>query len=190
MLLGLTGGIGAGKSTALAAFERRGCSTLSSDAIVHDLYREPEVAAVVVERFGREVLGDDGEIARAALAARVFPDDIARRWLEQLLHPRVAAAVESWRLEREVADPDAILVHEVPLLYEADLASRYDAVALITAPDDVRRARAPARFDERAAKQLFDAVKVARADYVYVNDGTPAELERWVGDLVARLRRA
>ena len=81
-------------------------------------------------------------------------------------------------------------MHEVPLLYEAGLADRYDGVVLITAPDDVRRARTPERFDERAAKQLPEAEKVARADHVYVNDGTPAELERWVADLVARLRAA
>jgi dephospho-CoA kinase len=78
----------------------------------------------------------------------------------------------------------------VPLLYEAGLADRYDGVVLITAPDDVRRARTPERFDERAAKQLPEAGKVARADHVYVNDGTPAELERWVAELVARLRAA
>ena len=190
MLLGLTGGIGAGKSTALAAFEELGCPTLSSDAVVHALYREPDVRSAVVERFGPGVLGDDGEVARAALAARVFSDDIARRWLEQLLHPRVAAALERWRSEQEAAQPGALLVHEVPLLYEARLAGRYDAVVLITAPDDVRRARTPERFDERAAKQLPESEKVARADHVYVNDGTVAELEDWVGDLVARLRAA
>jgi len=190
VLLGLTGGIGAGKSTALAAFERLGCPTLSSDAIVHALYREPEVRSAVVERFGPDVLGEDGEVARAALAARVFSDDIARRWLEQLLHPRVDDALERWRHEQEAADPGALLVHEVPLLYEAGVADRYDGVVLITAPDDVRRARSPARFDERAAAQLPEADKVARADYVYFNDGTPAELERWVADLVARLRTA
>jgi dephospho-CoA kinase len=190
VLLGLTGGIGAGKSTALAAFERLGCPTLSSDAIVHALYHDPEVRAAVVERFGPGVLGDDGEIARPAVAARVFSDDIARRWLEQLLHPPVAAALERWRREQEAANPGALLVHEVPLLYEAGLADRYDGVVLITAPDDVRRARSPERFDERAAAQLPESDKVARADHVYFNDGTPAELERWVADLVARLRAA
>jgi dephospho-CoA kinase len=188
VLLGLTGGIGAGKSTALAAFERLGCPTLSSDAIVHALYREPDVRSAVVERFGPDVLGDDGEVARGKLAARVFPDDIARRWLEQLLHPRVAAELARWRREQESALPGALLVHEVPLLYEAGLANRYDGVVLITAPDEVRRARVPERFDERAAAQLPEAEKVARADHVYVNDGTPAELERWVEELVARLR--
>jgi dephospho-CoA kinase len=188
VLLGLTGGIGAGKSTALAAFERLGCPTLSSDAIVHALYRDPEVRAAVVERFGQGVLGDDGEVARAALASRVFGDDIARRWLEQLLHPRVAAASERWRREQEAAHPGVLLVHEVPLLYEAGVADRYDGVVLITAPDDVRRARSPEQFDQRAAVQLPEADKIARADHVYVNDGTLEELERWVADLVARLR--
>jgi dephospho-CoA kinase len=190
VLLGLTGGIGAGKSTALAAFRQLGCPTLSSDEIVHALYREPDVRAAVVEHFGPEVLGDDGEVARAVLGTRVFADDAARRWLEQLLHPRVAAALERWRREQEGAHPGALLVHEVPLLYEAGLADRYDGVVVITAPDDVRRARSPASFNERAAAQLPEPDKIARADHVYLNDGTEAELEEWVADLVARLRRA
>jgi dephospho-CoA kinase len=190
VLLGLTGGIGAGKSTALAAFGRQGCPTLSSDALVHELYRDPEVRSAVVERFGPDILGADRAVSRRAVATRVFSDDIARRWLERLLHPRVAAAFERWRREQESIDPDAVLVHEVPLLYEANLADRYDAVVLITAPDDVRRERAPERFDERAATQLPEAQKAARAQYVYVNDGTTADLERWVADLVVRLRAA
>ena len=190
MLLGLTGGIGAGKSTALAAFARLGCPTLSSDAVVHDLYRDPEVRAAVAARFGPGVLGADGEGARAAVGARVFADPAERRWLEGLLHPLVAAAVERWTREQAAEDPGALLVHEVPLLYEAGLPDRYDAVVLITAPDDVRRARSPARFDERASAQLPEAEKIARADHVYVNDGTPEDLERWVAGLVARLRAA
>jgi dephospho-CoA kinase len=188
VLLGLTGGIGTGKSTALAAFERLGCPTLSSDAIVHALYLEPEVRSAVLEHFGPGVLGDDGQISRATLGARVFGDAAERRWLEQLLHPRVAAALDDWRREQAVAHPGALLVPEVPLLYEADLADRYDAVVLITAPGDVRRARRPEHFDERAAAQLPEAEKAARADHVYVNDGTPADLERWVADLVSRLQ--
>jgi dephospho-CoA kinase len=188
VLLGLTGGIGAGKSTALAAFAQLGCPTLSSDEIVHELYLDPQVRAAVVEHFGPGALGQDGEVSRAALAARVFADEADRRWLEGLLHPRVAAALERWRGEQEAAHPGAVLVHEVPLLYEAGLADRYDRVVLITAPGDVRRARRPERFDERAAAQLPEAEKAARADHVYVNDGTPAELERWVAGLVARLQ--
>jgi dephospho-CoA kinase len=187
VLLGLTGGIGAGKSTALAAFGRLGCATLSSDAIVHALYLEPEVRAAVAERFGPAVLGEDGDVVRAAVGSRVFADEADRRWLEQLLHPRVALALERWRDAQEAARPDALLVHEVPLLFEAGLADRYDAVVLITAPDEVRRARRPGQFDERSAAQLSEEEKAARADYVYVNDGTTAELERWVSDLVGSL---
>jgi dephospho-CoA kinase len=190
VLLGLTGGIGAGKSTALAAFAQLGCPTLSSDEIVHALYLEPEVRAAVAGHFGPGVLGEDGEVARPALAERVFADEADRRWLEGLLHPRVAAALERWRARQEALHPGAVLVHEVPLLYEAGLAGRYDAVVLITAPDDVRRARRPHHFEERAATQLPEAEKIARADHVYVNDGSPAELERWVAALVARLRSA
>jgi dephospho-CoA kinase len=188
VLLGLTGGIGAGKSTALAAFAQLGCPTLSSDEIVHALYLDPEVRAAVVEHFGPGVLGEDGEVSRSALGRRVFADDGDRRWLEGLLHPRVAAALRRWRAEQEAVHPGALLVHEVPLLYEAGLADRYDAVVLITAPDDLRRARRPEHFDERAAAQLPEGDKAARADHVYVNAGTPAELERWVAGLVERLR--
>jgi dephospho-CoA kinase len=188
VLLGLTGGIGAGKSTALGAFGRQGCPTLSSDAVVHGLYRDPDVRSTVVERFGPDILGRDGEVSRAALAARVFSDDIARRWLERLLHPLVGAAFERWHREQAALDPDAVLVHEVPLLYEANLADRYDAVVLITAPDALRHERSPERFEQRAATQLPEADKVARAEYVYVNDGALADLERWVAELVVRLR--
>ncbi|MDP9255813.1 MAG: dephospho-CoA kinase [Actinomycetota bacterium] len=188
MLLGLTGGIGAGKSTALAAFAQLGCPTLSSDQIVHALYLDPEVRAAVAEHFGPGVLGEDGEVSRSALGRRVFADDGDRRWLEGLLHPRVAAALGRWREEQEAAHPGALLVHEVPLLYEAGLADRYDAVVLITAPDDLRRARRPEHFDERAATQLPEGDKAAHADHVYVNAGTPAELERWVAGVVERLR--
>jgi dephospho-CoA kinase len=190
VLLGLTGGIGAGKSTALAAFEQLGCPTLSSDAIVRGLYGQPAVRAAVAEHFGPEVLGSDGQVSRPAVAARVFADEEARRWLERLLHPLVAEALERWRSEQEAARPGVLLVHEVPLLFEAALADRYDLVVLITAPDALRRARGPERYDERSATQLPEAEKIVQADRVYINDGTPAELERWVAELVADLQAA
>ena len=107
-----------------------------------------------------------------------------------LLHPLVAEALERWRSEQEKARPGAVLVHEVPLLFEAGLADRYDLVVLITAPDALRRARVPERYDERSAAQLPEADKIVHADRVYVNDGTPAELERWVAELVADLQAA
>src|ERR1700744_6733062 len=93
--IGLTGGIGAGKSTALAARERLGAATLSSDEVVHQLYGVPEVRDRVVERFGSQLLRD-GTIDRGALAAAVFSTDEDRRWLEQLLWPRVGERMGAW----------------------------------------------------------------------------------------------
>ena len=186
MVLGLTGGIGAGKSMALAAFRRRGCPTLSSDEVVHGLYATAEVRDAVVARFGRAVLDESGEVDRTLLAPLAFADPAARGFLETLLHPLVAVELERFR---EAHADDQILVHEVPLLYEAGLADRYDAVVVITAPDDVRRLRAPGRFDERSSTQLPEAGKVELADYVIVNDGDPAQLDAAVGALLQALRR-
>ena len=186
MVLGLTGGIGAGKSTALAAFAGRGCPTLSSDEVVHVLYRTAAVRDAVVERFGREVLDESGEVDRARLAPIAFADDDARRFLEALLHPLVADELERFRAGH---DDDEILVHEVPLLYEAGLAGRYDAVVVVTAPDELRRLRAPRRFDERSAAQLPQARKLELADFVIVNDGDPAQLDAAIGALLGALRR-
>ena len=186
MVLGLTGGIGAGKSTALAAFARRGCPTLSSDEIVHGLYRTAAVRDAVVGRFGREVIDASGEVDRARLAAIAFADPAAREFLESLLHPLVADELERFRAAH---GEDEVLVHEVPLLYEAGLADRYDAVVVVTAPDDVRRLRVPRGFDERSASQLPEVDKLELADYVIVNDGDPARLDAAIGALLRALRR-
>ena len=97
LLLGLTGGIGSGKSAALAAFARCGCPTLSSDAVVHELYRTAPVRDAVVARLGAGVLGADGEVDRAALGAVAFADPEVLRFLEGLLHPLVADELERWR---------------------------------------------------------------------------------------------
>ncbi len=186
MVLGLTGGIGAGKSTALEAFARRGCPTLSSDEVVHDLYATAAVREAVVTRFGPGVLDQSGEVDRARLAPIVFADPASREFLEQLLHPLVADELERFRT---LYPEHEVLVHEVPLLYEAGLADRYDAVVLVTAPADLRRLRAPGRFDERAGTQLPEADKLELADHVIVNDGDFAKLDAAIGQLLRVLRR-
>ena len=93
----ITGGIGAGKSEALRAFARHGAATVSSDEIVHHLLRRPDVRDAVVERMGNGVVAPDGEIDRGALATVVFNDREALAWLEELLHPLVAAEYLEWR---------------------------------------------------------------------------------------------
>jgi dephospho-CoA kinase len=185
IFLGLTGGIAAGKSTALGAFARAGCPVLSSDAVVHELYLRPEVRDAVVERLGERVLGEDGQVNRAALGALAFSDPAVLAFLEGLLHPLVMIESERFRREAEAAGA-RIAVQETPLLFEGGAADRYDHTVLITAPDDVRRARDP-RAVERQVHQMPEDEKRALADEVYVNDGSVEALDAWVADLVARL---
>jgi dephospho-CoA kinase len=181
--IGLTGGIGAGKSTALAALERLGAACLSTDRVVHELYESPDVRDAVVSRFGPEVIdpGRPGAIDRGALADRAFATDEGRRWLEQLLWPRVGARTMAWRREQEGADPPPkALVVEVPLLFESGSERGYDATIAVIADETVRHERASGRghqaLDERTARQLTQAEKSQRATYTVVNDGTEDEL--------------
>jgi dephospho-CoA kinase len=183
----ITGGIGAGKSEALAAFARHGAATVSSDEIVHELLRsDPEIHAALAEHFGPEVVGPDGA-DRARIAEIVFNDPAQLEWLEELLHPRVAEQNLAWRAEQAArADPPALTVSEVPLLYESGADRRFDVVVVITAPEPVRRERRPVG-DERERRLLPVDEKVALADYTYVNDGTLEELDGFVADVVGKL---
>jgi dephospho-CoA kinase len=159
---------------------------LSADAVVHELYLRPEVRDAVVERLGPQVLGADGEVDRAALAAIAFGDPEVLGFLERLLHPLVAVESERFRREAEAAGA-RIAVQETPLLFERGGADRYDRTVLITAPEDVRRARDP-RAAARLVHQMPEDEKRALADEVYVNDGTVEQLDAWVADLVRRLQ--
>ncbi len=177
----LTGGLGAGKSTALAALERLGAAVISSDAVVHELYASPEVSGPVTDRFGAGVFRD-GVVDRAALAARVFVDERDRAWLEQLLWPLVRRRVAEWReAQSRLVPPPRALIVEVPLLFEAGTEHLYDATITITAEESIREARARARGHEavasREARQLSQTEKAARSTFVVANDGTVPELE-------------
>jgi len=189
----LTGGIGAGKSTALAALERLGAAVLSTDAVVHQLYESPEVLTAVVERFGAEV-APDGAVDRGRLAQLAFATDEGRAWLERLLWPLVRARVAAWREQASCGEPaPRALVVEVPLLFEAGQDKAYDATIAITVDEDVRRARAAARghqaVDQRAARQLSQEEKASRATYVVANDGDEHELERKLSSVLVMLDR-
>jgi dephospho-CoA kinase len=179
--IGLTGGIGAGKSTALAALERLGATTLSTDLVVHELYESPEVRAAVAERFGPEVIDGDA-VNRPALAKRAFATDADRQWLEELLWPRVGERMMAWRQAADDASPRArAAVVEVPLLFESGLDRGYDATIAVIADETVRGQRASARgheaLSERAARQLTQQEKSQRATYTVVNDGSEQELQ-------------
>src|SRR5438309_11121937 len=161
--IGLTGGIGAGKSEALAALERLGAATLSTDAVVHELYASDDVRDAVVERWGDE-MAPDGRVDRSAVAGKAFASEEERKWLEELLWPRVGRRVWEWRQDVASRDPLPLAaVVEPPLLFEAGLDGIYDATIAVIAPEDVRAARAAeggqAAVDERAARQLTQGEK-------------------------------
>lgn len=187
----ITGGIGAGKSTALRAFAQHGAAVISSDEIVHQLLRDdPEVKRAVVERFGEEVLGPDGEIDRAKVGQIVFDDRPALAWLEQLLHPRVVAGYLSWREDlATLPSPPKVCVTEVPLLYEVGGETRFDKVVVVTASPEVRISRRIGPLREREQRLLPEEEKATRADFVYVNDGTLADLDEFVSGVMATLSR-
>jgi dephospho-CoA kinase len=189
--IAVTGGIGAGKSEALRAFERHGAAVISSDEIVHRLLAEDEdIRAALRERLGDEVFGADGEVVRSRVAERVFPDPALRDWLESLLHPRVVQRYLAWREEQaHLTDPPPVTVTEVPLLYEVGGESRFDRVVVVTAPAEVRATRHPLA-DARGTRLLPEEEKVRRADYVFVNEGSLAELDAFAGRVVEELSRS
>ena len=189
LAVAITGGIGAGKSTALDSFRRHGAATVSSDEIVHNLLRtDPDVKRALVERFGEEVLDSDGVPDRERIGFRVFRDRDALDWLEKLLHPLVSREYLQWREQlAALPSPPAVCVTEVPLLYEVGGESRFDRVVVITAPRKLREARRGGQQDDRESRLLPERDKVERGDFVYVNTGTPAELDAWVASVMATL---
>ena len=192
LAVAITGGIGAGKSTALASFRRHGAATVSSDEIVHHLLAtDPDVKEALVERLGEDILGADGVPDRERIAHRVFKDREALDFLEKLLHPLVSREYMTWRDQlAALPDPPEVCVTEVPLLYEVGAETRFDKVVVVTAPTKLREARRGGRTDDREARLIPDREKAKRADFTYVNTGSPEELDAWVAEVMATLTPA
>jgi dephospho-CoA kinase len=189
--VGLTGGIAAGKSEALEAFERLGAATLSTDAVVHELLTAGEVRDMLVDRFG-DAVAPGGEIDRGAVADVVFADDENRKWLEGLLWPRVGERVWRWRQEVEQLDPPPpAAVVEVPLLFEAGMEGGFDRTIAVIADEPTRVERAGGRghhgVDERTSRQLTQDQKAERADIVVRNEGSLEDLERELSTVLATM---
>jgi dephospho-CoA kinase len=189
LAVAITGGIGAGKSEALAAFARHGAATVSSDEIVHRLLREDEdVRRQLIERFGDRILDDVGQVDRGAIAQLVFGDRQQLDWLERLLHPRVAQEYLDWREQLgRLPNPPEVCVTEVPLLYEVGGDERFDKVVVITAAPELRAERSQMAGELREGRLLPDEEKAKRADFVYVNDGSLEELDAFVADVMRKL---
>lgn len=182
--IGLTGGIGSGKSTAAAAFGRLGASVIDSDRLAREVV-EPGTSglAAVIERFGAGMLSPDGTLDRTKLGQLVFADPAARAELNAIVHPLIARRAEELRA---TADEQAVLVHDVPLLAENGMAAGYDEVVVVEAPLAERLRRLAARgLDEAAARariqaQASDEQRRAVATVLLDNSGSVAELERQV----------
>lgn len=189
LTIGLTGGIAAGKSEALAAFDRLGAATISSDAVVHELLDSEPLRGRLVERWGKEV-AVDGVIDRARVGEIVFADPAELSWLESQVHPLVGERIGSW-LASLGAEVDVAVV-EVPLLFESDMDGVFDTTVAVVTSDQVRRERAEARghalVGEREARQLPQRVKASRADHVVENDGSLEDLEAALSALLAKLK--
>ena len=185
LAVALTGGIAAGKSEALRAFARHGAAAISTDDVVHRLYRDDDgLQAALRDRWGERVFRD-GEVDRAEIGRIVFAEPTELAWLESELHPRVRAATDAW-LAEQTAD---VAVAEIPLLFETGGEVRFDRVVVVTAPPELRRARR-GDISEREARLVSEEEKVLRGDFSYVNDGTLEELDAWVAGVLEELRRS
>ena len=192
--VGLTGGIGAGKSEVSARLAAQGAVVIDADAIAREVV-EPgtEGLAEVVDAFGPEVLLPDGTLDRPRLGEIVFADPELRGKLNEIVHPRVGARMAE--LERE-AGPASIVVHDVPLIAESGRTDAYDLVVVVDVPPRVqvdrlvrRRGMTREQAEARMAAQASREQRLAIADIVIDNSGSLAELDRQVGDLWSELRR-
>jgi dephospho-CoA kinase len=185
--LGLTGGIGSGKSAAALAFANLGAFVVSADEEAKRLMQEdPELRAALAEAFGEETYTAEGTLDRAYLAGRVFGDPEAVARLNAIVHPRVRATFPGLVARAEAAHAP-LLVYEAALLVEAGYLDRFDAIAVVDAPVEMRIARVMARDDApreailaRIRHQLDPAELLSHADYVITNDGDLDHLHRQV----------
>jgi dephospho-CoA kinase len=185
--VGLTGGVGSGKSTALEVLERLGAATLSTDAVTHELLSTAEVRDLLVAELGPEV-APDGQIDRGAVAERVFGDEEKRTWLETVLWPRVGERVAQFR---ESAEDQPAAVVEVPLLFESEMEGVFDRTIAVIADEEVRARRAGERghagLEGRTGRQLSQREKAEKADFTVRNDGSLDELKHSLSRVLAKL---
>jgi dephospho-CoA kinase len=181
MKVGLTGGIGAGKSTVADLFSKRGAVVIRSDELARQVI-EPQTPGFkqVTSRFGNEIVNDEGNIDRAKLAQVVFNDDVALKDLENIVHPLVRGRTNQLMSEQT---SETIIVNEIPLLLEKKMESLFDFLVIVISSEKNRLERLSQKgvLEEQAkarmAKQVNDQDRKAAADFLIVNDGNLDQLE-------------
>lgn len=193
LIVGLTGGMGCGKSTAAARFAERGFRLLDADRVVRDeLLPSREVAQAIGAKLGPAMLAADGSVRRDRVAEKVFKDPETLAWLEQLLHPLL---LERWRGTFQASHGTAFIV-EVPLLFEKGLENWFDFIVCVTTDSESqlrrleKRGIPPDQARARITQQLPLARKCELADYVLLNDGTPEFLCEQVDAVADRLLKS
>ncbi len=194
LVLGLTGGIASGKSMVAGIFQSLGAEVVSADALAREVVRPGSaILACIAERFGNEVLGSDGGLNRPYLAEKIFSDPQARKTLDRITHPAIAA-LASRRFKAFAQKGTRIVVYDAPLLYEAGADTQVDRVVVVAVDEATQLQRLMLRdgLDRLAAKARVDAQmplvqKVARADYVIDNNGSLEATRQQVVALMARL---
>jgi len=182
-MVGLTGGIGSGKSTVARLLEERGSVVIDADVIAREVVERPEVLAALADKFGAEILAADGTLDRAALAERAFVTDELRKELEKITHPPIG---EEFLRQVAAARADGIVVHDVPLLVESTRGYEYGGVIVVVAPKEVRLQRLEERgvpradAERRMALQATDEERAKVATWVLDNSGDLAHLERQI----------
>src|SRR5690242_10836721 len=182
-MVGLTGGIGSGKSTAARLLADRGSVVVDADLIAREVVERPEVLAALAERFGPEILAADGKLDRTALAERAFVTDELRKELEAITHPPIG---EEFLRRVAAAPPDGIVVHDVPLLVESTRGFQYGGVIVVVAPREVRLQRLEERgiprddAERRMALQATDEERAKVATWILDNSGDVEDLERQI----------
>ncbi|MBY6062285.1 dephospho-CoA kinase [Microbacterium esteraromaticum] len=194
-LIALTGGIASGKSTIARRLAEHGAVIVDADQIVRDVQSpDSPVLAAIADEFGADVIAEDGALDRAALGERVFGDDAALARLNSIVHPAVRAESARRFAAAFAADPDAVVVYDVPLLVEARVDDPWDLIVVADAPAELRirrlielRGMAEEAARARVAAQVPDAARRAIADIVVDTSVSLGETRRQTDDVWARL---
>ena len=197
LLVGVTGGIASGKSVVAARFAEHGAVVVDADAIAREVV-EPGTPALarIAEEFGPALIGDDGSLDRQALGAIVFADPAKLAILNGITHPAVLELSQRRFAEAAAADPDAVVVYDVPLLSEARSKAEFDVVVVVSAPDEARIERMVSRrgmsreeAERRIRSQVSDEDRRALADYIIESGGTLDETLAQADDVWAELHQ-